>query len=353
MKPEWKSFLSANGAEFDGGEEILNFGSRQRELSLALNASVFADLSHQGLLAVRGDDALTFLQAQLTNDLRGLAPTRSQLNGYCSPKGRLLASFRVLPDANGFLLRMPRAQLEPIRKRLQMFIMRAAVSVEDVSEHYVRLGVSGKLAAEELAAALPKLPEQINEVSSAADHMIVRIPGLQPRFELYGEYTFMRKLWERLNVRAAPVGCSAWDLLDIIAGIPTIYPQTADAFVPQMVNFQLLDGVSFKKGCYPGQEVVARMQYLGKLKRQMYLAKVPAKQQPQPGDELFGPQDDAQSVGKIVAAQPHPDGGYMVLAVLQIASHTEGNVRLGDAQGPQLVFVELPYSLDMPVAPAS
>lgn len=349
MNAEWKNFLEGNGAEFDGTECVVSFGNLRHELSAALNGNVFADLSHQGLLAVRGKDALEFLQGQFTNDLRHLGDGDSQLNGYCSAKGRLLASFRVIPEEDGFLLRMPRAMVEPLMKKLRMFVLRAAVTLEDVGECQIRLGISGPSAEGELAALVPALPQAVDGVARGGGYTVIRIPGAHPRFEIHGGPEAMRRLWDTLNVRCAPVGEAAWGLLDLLAGIPAIYPETSDAFVPQMVNLQLLGGVSFKKGCYPGQEVVARMQYLGTLKRRMYLARVPNDVLPRAGDELFSPDDRAQSAGRVVDARPHPDGGFMLLAVIQIASREGGDIRYGAADGPQLEFADLPYSLP-PVA---
>lgn len=345
MNLEWKAFLHRNGAEFDGQDSVISFGNPERELSVALTGTVFADLSRNGLLAVRGKDAESFLQGQFTNDVVHLNEGRSQLNGYCSPKGRLLANFRIWRDADGFLLSLPRTMLESLTKRLQMFVMRSAVTLEDASERWVRIGVSGPDAAAELGAAIERLPADVDALTRSGEFTVLRLPGVQPRYEVHGPLEAMQKLWDALNVRGAPVGGDAWDLLDILAGIPTILPETADAFVPQMVNYQLVGGVSFKKGCYPGQEVVARMQYLGKLKRQMYLARITAERAPRPGDDVYTPDDAEQSAGKIVNASPHPDGGYRALVVVQIASRDTGAVHLGGSDGPLLEFQDLPYPL--------
>ncbi len=345
MNADWKSFLQKCGVEFDGRDRVASFGNPERELRVALSGAVFADLSHQGLLAVRGKDAQEFLQGQFTNDLRNLGENTSQLNGYCSAKGRLLATFRVIPDGDGYLLRMPRSMIDAVRKRLQMFVLRSAVTLEDASERYVRVGLSGPDAAEELAGLVGQVPAAVDQITRPNGFTVTRIPGLHPRFEIYGVYEDMRRLWETLNVRAAPVGESAWGLLEIMAGIPVIQPETMDAFVPQMVNMQLIGAVSFKKGCYPGQEVVARMQYLGKLKRRMYLAKIRTAAAPDPGMDVFAATDSEQSAGKVLDARPHPDGGFMALVVIQIASQEAGEIRLGAADGPVLDFVDLPYPI--------
>jgi folate-binding protein YgfZ len=345
MNVEWKSFLERNGAEFDGQDSVASFGNPERELSVALTGTVFADLSHIGLLAVRGKDAEAFLQGQLTNDVLHLDGAHSQLNGYCSPKGRLLANFRIWRDAEGFLLSLPRVMREAVTRRLQMFVLRSAVTFEDASGRWVRIGVSGADAAAELGAAVASLPEDADGLVRAGEFTVLRLPGVQPRYEIHGPLEAMCKLWDALNVRAAPVGAAAWSLLDVLAGVPAILPETADAFVPQMVNYQLIGGVSFKKGCYPGQEIVARMQYLGKLKRQMYLARITGGTAPKPGDDVYGADDPGQSAGTIVNAQPHPDGGYLVLAVIQIASREAGALHLGGPDGPVLEFRDLPYPL--------
>lgn len=345
MQAEWKTFLQNHGAEFATEDCVDSFGSLQRERSLVLTGTVLADLSHIGLLAVTGKDAEAFLQGQFTNDIVHLDAAHTQLNGYCSPKGRLLASFRVFRSESEILLAMPRSMLEGITKRLQMFVMRSAVSLTDASDRAVHIGLSGENAQTALAELLDNLPAEADGVTQSGECTVLRIAGRALRYEIYGPLAAMQKLWEGLAVRAAPVGAAAWALLDIMAGIPVILTETADAFVPQMVNFATLGGVSFKKGCYPGQEVVARMQYLGKLKRQMYLALVRAETAPQPGDELFSPNNAEQSAGKIVNAQAHPDGAYAVLAVIQIGSRATAPLHLGSVAGPELEFMTLPYTL--------
>ena len=156
----------------------------------------------------------------------------------------------------------------------------------------------------------------------------------------------MPSVWEKLSGNATPASREHWELLDIRAGIPTIHSDTTEAFVPQMINMQLIDGVSFTKGCYTGQEVVARMKYLGKLKRQMFLAHVDMETVPAPGTTLDAESSESgQGAGKVVNAQRSPDGGVDLLAVVELSSHDSDAVHLGDTSGPKLSFKELPYSL--------
>jgi folate-binding protein YgfZ len=345
MNPEWREFLTGAGAEFDDGR-VVTFGNPEREKRVATTGTIICDLSHWGLVCVQGEDARTFLQGQFSNDLHEVSPTRSQLNAYLSPKGRMLASFRVFQRDERFYVPLPRSLVETFVKRLRMFVLRSKVSVDDASEALLRIGCAGPDAERELRDAVGAAPAQVNDVVEIDGFTILRLPGPHPRYEIYGELGPVRSLWERLNVHAAPVGAAPWSLLDILAGVPTIHEQNMEAFVPQMANLELVGGVSFKKGCYPGQEVVARTQYLGKPKRRMYRVHLEQDGAPLPGTEIYDPADPSgQSVGRIVDAQPHPDGGSDALAVIQIESAARGGLRLGSTDGPALSMRELPYEI--------
>lgn len=344
MINDWKEFLIGAGAELDA-DGVANFGNTRRELSVAITGNIFCDLSHFGLIAVHGEDAGEFLQGQLTNDIRQVDETHSQLGGLCNPKGRLLGSFRVFRHRDSYYLCVPVTMIEGVINRLRMFVLRSQVTLEEASDTFVHLGLSGDRAEEVLEAFAGALPGQPDEVY-ARDHLIaVRVPGIHPSFEVFTTVEQARDLWDKLNVNCAPVGAQSWRLLDVLAGVPVIYPETREAFVPQMANLQLLNGVSFKKGCYTGQEIVARMQYLGKLKRRMYLARVPCDTPPAPGVEIFSRQDSTQSCGQVVAGAAHPDGDCALLAVLQIAAAEADDpaLTLASADGPALSLQALPY----------
>lgn len=345
MKPDWKKLLGDAGAEFNDDGSIQSYGNPTRELCVVTTGDVLSDLSHYGLIAVHGEDAQEFLQNQFTNDLRGVTESLSQLNAYCSPKGRILAIFRIVMHADSYYLQLPRELVEPVMKRLQMFVLRSKVTLEDASDALVRFGFSGPHAARELEDALGSVPAEENAAVSVGQLTLVRIAGPQPRFMIFGALEEATRLWHKLNVRSAPVGAEAWHLLDVLAGIPEVYAATSEAFVPQMVNLQIVEGVSFRKGCYPGQEVVARMQYLGKLKRRMYLAHIDTAARPEPGSNLFSASvDSGQGAGKIVTSAAHPDGGFSVLAVAVIDAAENGKLQLTDTDGPILELQPLPYA---------
>ena len=346
MKTDWKTFLTDAGAEFEA-ETIAHFGNPVREQKVTFSGLVFSDLSHLGVIAVYGADAESFLQSQFSNDISQMSETSTQLDAYCTPKGRILGLMRVFRQGETWYLRLPQDTLEAVIQRLRMYVMRADVTVEDASDNFLRIGISGDNAADELRTIMPDVPAGIDQVRHSGDITLLRVPGVLPRFEAYiSALETARKLWDSLNVRGAPVGESAWRLLEIQAGLPNIFAATSELFVPQMTNLQLLNGVSFKKGCYPGQEIVARMQYLGTLKRRMYCGHVDTEQTLSPGDSLFTATDSEQAVGRIVDAQPHPDGGQSVLAVIQIKIAETGDLHPGSADGPLMVLEDLPYAFE-------
>ncbi|WP_232432893.1 CAF17-like 4Fe-4S cluster assembly/insertion protein YgfZ [endosymbiont of Ridgeia piscesae] len=300
------------------------------------------DLSHFALIQVEGEDAEQFLQGQLTNDIREVTEQHSQLAGWCTAKGRMMACFRVFRRGDTFLLQTPTGNLDALVKRLRMYVLRAKVKINDLTEDLVRIGLSGGCALDLLGEHFSSIPWEENDVVMEDGVTLIRLPGSRPRFELVGPTATMRELWQKFESQAAIADESFWALQEIRAGQPTIFPQTSEAFVPQMLNMQLVDGISFTKGCYVGQEVVSRMHYLGKLKRRMYLAHLESDQPPQPGDELFAEQSSSgQGTGKVVDARP-TNGGYEMLAVIEIASAESDRVLLGKT-GPALQLRELPY----------
>lgn len=347
MNVDWRTFLEQQNAVIEQ-DRVIHFGNPDDEPGRAIDSDILCELSCQGLLTVSGADAETFLQGQLSNDVDRISDTRSQLTAYCSPKGRMLALFRLFKRNGDCYLLTQRERLTPVISRLQMFVLMSKAVLKDAGEDLIGIGVSGPNAVMLLTDALGKVPEAVDDVCESDELSILRVPGEYPRFMIYGAVSPARKLWQKLAVSAAPVGSDIWRLLDIRAGIPSVYNATADAFVPQMTNLQLLGGISFDKGCYVGQEIVARTKYLGRLKRRMYRLYFNASTLPQPGTDLYAPAlRDDQSVGKLVDACRSPDGGYEALAVLMIDYANDDNeLVLGDIDGVPVTFDELPYSFE-------
>jgi len=346
MKPEWKQYLENRGAEFDQ-DRLIHFGNEVRERRFVGNGNLITDLSDYGLISVRGEDAEQFLQGQLTNDIRLVDENTAQYSAYCSPKGRVLTCLMIFKRQDCYYLQLPRSLLEATLTRLKMFVLIAKVTLEDASDSLVHIGCSGPDTEADLRSVTGDLPEQVWQCSNSDSITVIRIPGQLPRFHIVCELALAEKIWTALDVRAAPAGCFAWEMLDIANGIATVYPETSDAFVPQMLNMQLIDAVSFKKGCYTGQEIVARMQYLGKLKRRLYKAHCEDGTQPAIGMELYAAgSSSGQGSGKIVNVQASPPDGYDMLVVAEISSQKQGDLHLESEDGPLLKFQKLPYPVD-------
>jgi folate-binding protein YgfZ len=330
MNPDWQAFLTARGAPV--GEDGAQFAAVAQDAPCALT-----DLSHLGLIAVGGPEAADFLQGQVSNDVRELSDTHTQLSSHCSPKGRMLANFRLLRFEESLFLVLPRRQMGPLLKRLRMFVLRAKVSIDDASDALVCFGIIGGCADDALAAHFGALPQADNDMTRAGDAALIRIAGALPRYLYIGPAETAKALWQDAAAQGAvETHADLWTLQDIRAGIPTVLPETADAFVPQMTNMQLIDGVSFHKGCYTGQEVVARMQYLGKLKRRMYIAEAETDTAPRPGDALSAPGSSSeQGPGRVVDARASAPGRWELLVVAEIPAAEGGELRLGD-DGPLL-----------------
>ena len=324
MNSEWLDFLAS------------------RQPAEVAPACALVDLSHLGLIRASGAEAAAFLQGQLTNDTRLISPIRAQLTAWCSPKGRMMASFLAFQYGDDLYLQLGTERLQAVLKRLRLYVLRSQVELSDASTALARVGLAGDCATAILGDPLPGEPFAVLRRGELA---VIRLPGDQPRFEIVGPVAAVRTFWEQAEARAARAAPELWSLLDIRAGVPTVFDETADAFVPQMTNLQLVDGVSFTKGCYTGQEVVARMQYLGKLKRRMYYARVPASEVPRPGTDLFAAgSESGQGSGKIVAAARSPEGAVEALAVVEVTAAEGGEVRLGGPEGPVLEFRPLPYA---------
>jgi hypothetical protein len=340
MNPDWQAYLTARGvavSEPSAGEE----GAPEQGAAAGAPAPdapcALTDLSHLGLIAVGGPDAADFLQGQVSNDVRELSDTHTQLSSHCSPKGRMLANFRLLRIDETLFLLLPRSQMVTLLKRLKMFLLRAKATVADASDALACFGVIGECADEVLAGHFGALPQADNDMTRAGDAALVRVAGERPRYLCIAPVDDAKALWSAAaDAGAAEAHPDLWALHDIRAGIPTVLPETADAFVPQMANMQLIDGVSFHKGCYTGQEVVARMQYLGKLKRRMYIAEVEANTRPAPGTMLSAPGSSSeQGPGRVVDARAAAPGRWEMLVVAEIAAAEDGELRLGE-DGPRL-----------------
>jgi tRNA-modifying protein YgfZ len=304
------------------------------------DSAFFCTLSHEGVLAVRGPDASKFLQGQLTCNLNYLNDTTATLGARCTQKGRMQSSFRIVLEGDGCLLAMASELVEPQLADLKKYAVFSKSKLTDESASWVRFGLNDGDSA--LAALGLDLPSASDSAVRANDLIAIRVsPG---RAELWVRAEQAAHVQAQLAAHLPEGSLNDWLLGQIRAGIGQVMANTRETFIPQMLNLQAVGGVSFKKGCYTGQEIVARMQYLGKLKRRLYRLTMSGSELPEPGNELFSPVH-ASAVGEVVIAAQSADG-IELLAVLQADAVEDGNIRLGSIEGSTLQLTHLPYTLD-------
>lgn len=337
MNPNWRSFLESAEAVFSGEStethvEIHSFGDAAGELQAAARQTVVVPLTHLALIEAVGEEAKSFLHNQFTSDVNHLQNGQAQHAGWCSARGRMQASFVLWHEGGSYRLALAADLLEATLKRLQMFILRTKVKLAAQNDH-VLLGLSGVQAGEALADAGLPAPAAPMDVIAGNGCTVLRLDA--ERCIIAAPIAAAPGLWQKLTVKARPAGTPAWRWLDVRAAFPLVTLATKEEFVPQMADFEKIGGVSFHKGCYPGQEVVSRTQYLGKVKRHLY--RLSGNTPLQAGDELFSPDNLDQASGKVMSAAPAPDGGFAALAVIQ--SNFAANLRLGSREGPPVEAV--------------
>ncbi len=341
MTEQWFQYLKQAGAQING-QTVISFEDTASPKTLPEDS--ITDVSYLGLLKISGQDAEAFLQGQFTNDVRQVTPEQSQLSAWCNQKGRILVNFRLFKrDQKVFYVLLPQECIASTVKRLQMYVLRSKVKIEEVSNSLVRLGCVGAASYQYIHDYLHQsLPQTVN-ASLTHDNVTVLCVQASPiRYLVVANEEMAKPLWQQVTKTVHPAGATVWQLFDILAGVPQIVLATAELFVPQMVNLQALGGVSFKKGCYTGQEIVARMQYLATLKQRMYLVQMDMTTLPQAGEAIYGL--DGEVIGNIVNAQKHPDGRVLALAVMPVDLTQSGEVQL--QQGIRLKIVDLPYTLE-------
>ncbi len=301
-------------------------------------------LADWGLIRAQGEDALSFLHGQLTQDVMGLAPGQARLAGYCSAKGRLLASFVMWRSGpQEVLLACSADLLAATLKRLSMFVLRAKCKLSDASADLALFGVVVPGAAAQLAAPdLATAPGRVWSALQSNGGWVIRLPDA----DAITRYLMVQPAAPQAPGEAPPcppIALAHWQWLEVRSAIPRITAATADRFVPQMVNLELVGGVNFQKGCYPGQEIVARSQYRGTIKRRAMLFDCDA--QASVGLELFHSADPGQPAGMVANAAPRPGGGSTLLAEVKLAALAAGSLHLQSAVGPVLRSLALPYAM--------
>lgn len=315
-----------------------------------LDDNFIAPLSHYGFLQVSGPDSAKFLQGQTTCDLNAIDSAHSGLGAYCTAKGKMVSSFRIAsPQLDTMLLRMRRGLVAETLAVLNKYIVFSKAEQIDASDTLLALGLHGPLAAGAILSCFGQLPAGINQSCENNGNIAIQLDDSGQSFECWIQHEQLSELWPRLSNELSLRGSADWELLTIRSGIAEVTEQTSGLFFPHMLNYQLIDAVSFTKGCYTGQEVVARMEYKGKLKRHTYRVRVDATGL-KPGTPLFSKLGDTvsqQSIGEIINVVCPDKQTSEALAVITVKD-VQGNTVVAGNNAATVEVLSLPYAITNP-----
>lgn len=329
MNSEWRNFLERAGATAKE-DRIPEAGSGNHGVE-----NFLTDLSRLDLLEFEGKDALEFLNGQFTSDLTQLPVGAFQYSAWCNPQGRVIAVFIIYHWEQSFFLLIPEEIKDRFLKRLQLYVLRAEVVIRDRSNDLVRLGIIAGEGAEDI----PALPGSPGTLMHGGDLTLLRIENGPPlRVLVVGTVDRMQSLWQSLAPKFEGTSAGLWCYHDINAGIPWVLDPTCEQFLPQELNLDVTGGLSYAKGCFPGQEVIARIHYRGAVKQRLHRADIPADtQQPIPGDKLYAA-DTENSIGTIINTANSGHGTIAILAVVEIDKAANNNLHLAGKHGMPIKF---------------
>ena len=311
-----------------------------------ITSTLYTTLAAMSCYEISGEDAQSFLQSQFTNDVNDISATQGQLNSYCTPKGRMMAIFYLCQWQNNYYLIIPKEIASAVMQRIQMYIMRAKVTITDRSDQLQLNALFGQQAEQTITALKISAPTKDYQTSAFEYGLCMRIPGIVPRYIIISNEQFSADL---TNLSTDDLGLSTveyWQWLDIMSGIPMVYTETQEAFVPQMANLELINGVSFSKGCYPGQEVVARLHYLGNANRRMYRISTAASVDLKCGDDIYAADSEKnQAIGQVVSAIATNEEEITALAVLRVEAAENNQLAISSLTGPKAEVMSLPYEI--------
>lgn len=311
--------------------------------------NLIAPLTHYGFLETRGTDSAKFLQGQTTCNLNEVSPQQSLIGAYCTAKGRMVSSFRIAAthsaasDEQTYLLRMRRDLVESTRQAFAKYIVFSKAGQSDASDCYLALGLRGAAAATAIASVFDATPAGPGQQLINNGNLAIQLDDEGLLFEAWIRTEELAMVWPRLSQGLSVQGSRTWELLCIRRGYGEVSAATAGEFIPQMLNYETIGAVNFKKGCYTGQEVVARMQYKGTMKRRMYRVRIDHSGV-SANDPLFRPNSE-QSIGEVVNAVDLGDGSSEALAVITIKDVESGMVQAGSERHPVEVL-SLPYAIN-------
>jgi folate-binding protein YgfZ len=347
----WSEFLTSQNAQFDENGKICSFGHAELERFLIKNGPVVTSLTHQALIKVSGSEALTFLQAQLTSDVNTVTESQAQFSAYCDPQGQVLANFLIFKYKDDYYLNFDGSLAEAILKRLTMFVLRSDVKLTDVSNELIQVGFAGEFADLDVQRRLSTKIKEVFEsgqvqLEGMQDIIVVKVPGPYHKYALFGPAEQMIEAWKKIRDNSDVTNNYDWNLLNIAAGVPEVTNATSGQFIAQFFNLDKFDAVNFKKGCFPGQEIIARIHYRGKVTKRMLRIHLNEVLALLPGETLIlKDQNDKTHKFTVVNANPDVFNGTLCLAIgsLKPLESVEGD--LFTESGEPAVIEPLPYSV--------
>ncbi len=348
----WNDFLIEQGAQFTEDHRIITFGHTEIERFLIKNGPVVTNLAHHALLKVSGSDAFDFLQGQLTSDVSEVSDKKAQLSSYCDPQGNVLAVFLLFKKGEDFYLSFDGSLKESMQKRLTMFVMRSDVQITDESADTIHIGFAGEFGDLDVQRRLNTKVKEIYESGSVEeegmqDVFVVKVPGPYHKYDLFGPAEQIKQAWLKLRDNADVTNTQDWNLLNIAAGVPEITANNSGEFIGQFLNLDKLDAINFKKGCFPGQEIIARVHYRGKVTKRMLRVRMDELLELTSGDDLVLQDSNGKKhTMAVINANPDVFGtSTLCLAVgtLKSLDSVEGN--LMTESGKAAIIEPLPYSI--------
>lgn len=359
MHTTWQTFLQDQGATLGEQGQVISWGQPELERVMVKHGPVRASLAHQGLIQVSGEDAFTFLQSQLTNDLNEVSDTHAQLSALCDPKGQLLAIFNVFKHHQAWYLQLDASLVEPILKRLNMYKLRSQVELTDVSDQWIQIGFAGEFADLALQRALDTKIKTLFEVQplaldstdqttdSQAPCLGIKLPGPYHRYLLVAPPEQAIDIWRALEGSGEATNDQDWQLLDVVSGQPSVNQTTSGQWIAQFLNLDKLDAINFRKGCFPGQEVIARLHFRGKVAKRMVRVHLShADPMPEIGETIkVFDQNNKSFKLTLVNLAPDIEAGLVCLAVTTLKPLETAQAPLVDAQGHTATIEPLPYEV--------
>ena len=351
LSPIWSDFLTSQNAQFDDTGKICSFGQPELERYLVKNGPIVTSLTEQALIKVAGSEAFTFLQAQLTSDLAEVSDNKAQFSAYCDPQGQVLANFLVFKYQGDYYLNFDGSLREAILKRLTMFVLRSDVQLTEVSDELIQIGFAGEFADLDIQRRLSTKVKEVfesglAELEGIEDVLVIKVPGPYHRYALFGPAEQMIQAWKRIRDNSDVTNNYDWRLLNIAAGVPEVTAATSAQFIAQFFNLDKFDAINFKKGCFPGQEIIARIHYRGKVTKRMLRLHLDEDLTLNAGDTLTL-KDNADKSYKLTIVSANPDvlSGTLCLAIATLKSLESAEGDLMTESGKEAIIEPLPYSI--------